>query len=194
MKGSFLGLKAVLLAVLMTMQTGCNMEMESASVSLELDLGFLKTRAEATLRARESQQGFVGIARAIANDGRIELTAANARIPNQTTLVTVGVKAPNGSLVAANTFAANVMSGRGMFNNPGQVENWLNSIAIPSSGSVFIEAPDIEIIPPSQGSYSATSKLVVANQVVASATGYAYVPPGGGINPPEFPKQATIAD
>lgn len=100
----------------------------------------------------------------------------------------LGCKNGNGSTVAAKTFVAKVVSGRGTFNDPAQVENWFNSISVPDSGSVAIDAPDIEIRPPQQGHYTATNKLVIANQVVASATAYGYIPPGGGDRPPTHPK------
>jgi hypothetical protein len=161
--------------------------------SVKLNLGVAEVSAEIQVERKPSDKsipismGSYDLASTIASDSRFELSASNARIPDQTTLATVIIKGSNGSTIAAKTFAARVVSGRGTFSDPAQVENWFNGISIPDNVIVSIAAPDVEINPPQQGSYTATNKVVISNQVVASATASGYIS-GGGNNPPTHPK------
>lgn len=193
---SLLGCKIATLVALMTTLTGCgSLQIKSAEASAGINVGFLNASVKVQIERKPSQEslplleGNHDLASALATDSRIDLSASNAHIPDQTTLATVVVKNQNGATIAAKTFVANVVSGKGTFQNPGQVETWFGSVSIPEKVSVSVSAPDIEIDPPQQGAYTATTKLVVSNQVLASATATGYISPGGGGNPPTHPNK-----
>lgn len=64
----------------------------------------------------------------------------------------------------------------------------MDSQAVPDEGGISVAAPDIEIVPPNQGVYTATNDFIVAGQMVASATATGVVHGGGGPRPPTDPK------
>lgn len=189
-------LRVLVLTALIVALPGCaTHEVKSASVEAKFTIpGILETKAQIQIEKKPSPKFMPSaddmrdMAYAVANDSRIELTASNARIPDQTTLATISVKNGVGNTIAARTFVASVVSGRGTFNNSSEVEEWLNGIAIPDDAIMSIAAPDIEIYPPQQGTYTATNKLVISNQIMASATAMGRIPPRNDPRPPTHPQ------
>lgn len=187
------GLKLVFLTALMTMLTGCgSISVKSAKASAKINVGVLEVSGEIQFEKNPSDESipvaFTQLAKVVASDSRIEISSSNSQVPNQTTPALVIIKRPNGSAIAGKAFPANIVSGRGSFSNPAQVESWLNSLSIPDEAIITIEAPDVVINPPQQGYYTATNKVVISNQVMASATATGYISPGGGDRPPTHPK------
>lgn len=198
MEGISLGInssiKAFMLGSMLVLLSGCaSMEMKDASAKVKLTIpGILEAEAEANFRRKgvEEQIAFPGATlSSVTAQSSIKITTSNnASIPDQVTLATLSIKDASGNMVAARTFPAEVSSGIAVFSNPAEVEAWVGNQAVPDEGGISVKAPDIEIVPPSQGVYTATNDFVINGEVVASATASGFVRGGGGPQPPTDPK------